>query len=247
MIRASRPSAADSSRPTIARSHPQALAASILKIAVDAVDHRGHFTVVLAGGQTPHVVYREIDRLGSQSGVDWGRWRALLSDERCLPSWHEDRNDAVIARSMPSLIRAGGLRSMQVDRGAEHAVLDYERVIEDAGDIDLALLGLGADGHTASIFPQAVSDRAPNVDGGRFPSTCAAIVGAPEPYPERVTMTEQVLSCAREAWFFVDAEDRTKDTAVAELRRGEGVAAGITAQVRRIVLIDGQASGECSS
>lgn len=136
---------------------------------------------------------------------------------------------------------------MQVDRGGKQAVREYERVIEAAGDIDLALLGLGVDGHTASIFPQAVSNRAPNVDGGRFASTCAAIVGAPEPYPERVTMTAQALSCAREAWFLVDAEDRTKDSAVAELRRGEGVAADITARVQRIVLIDAQASREYSS
>ena len=136
---------------------------------------------------------------------------------------------------------------MQVDRGAEQAALEYERVIEDAGDIDLALLGLGADGHTASIFPQAVSTGATIFDGGRFLSTCAAIVGAPEPYPERVTMTAQVLSSAREAWFLVDAEDRTKDAAVACLRRGEGIAAGITAQVRRIVLIDAQAPRESSS
>lgn len=247
MIHASHATAADSSRPTIARVHPEILAASILQRAVGAVAERGHFTLVLAGGQTPHAIYREVERLGSRCGVDWGRWRALLSDERCLPNGHEDRNDGAIARSMPSLTIAGGLQPIQVDRGAKQAARDYERIIEDAGEIDLAVLGLGADGHTASIFPQASSSRAPNVKGGSFISTCEAMVGAPEPFPERVTMTSQAISCAREAWFLVDAEDRAKDAAVAGLHRGEGVAAGITTRVRRIVLIDAQASREGSS
>ena len=214
---------------------PAALAEDVLCLAADAVGTQGSFIVVLAGGRTPHPVYRELEARGTQAGVEWDRWTVLLSDERCLPLSHAGRNDAALAGSLPSLAMGQRIRSIPVELGAERAAIDYARIVADADPIDLALLGLGADGHTAGIFPGAEDAHAGSEDA--TPRLCRAVDDAPEPYRDRVTMTEPALSRARQVWFLVDAGDRSKDAAVARLSGGEGVAARISAPERRIVLL----------
>ena len=219
----------------IERVQPAVLAEEVLRLAADAVATQGSFTVVLAGGHTPHPVYRELEARGTRAGTDWTRWTVLLSDERCLPPSHAGRNDMALAGSLPSLATAGRIRAIPVELGAEGAASAYARIVADAGPIDLALLGLGADGHTAGIFPGAEDAQAGSADPG--PRLCRAVDDAPEPFRGRVTMTELALSSARRAWFLVDADDRSKDAAVASLVGGEGVAARITTPARRIVLL----------
>lgn len=234
-----------SSRPmAVERRRTADLVDEIVMLAVDAVGTQGSFTVVLAGGRTPHPVYRELEACGTQAGVEWDRWTVLLSDERCLPPSHAGRNDAGVAESLPSLATAGRIRAIPVELGAERAASAYACIVADADPVDLALLGLGADGHTAGIFPSAETPHAGPDDAA--PRLCRAVDGAPEPFPDRVTLTELALSSARRAWFLVDADDRSKDAAVASLVGGEGVAARITAPARRIVLLAVEPQGESS-
>lgn len=214
---------------------PADLADEVVMLAADAVLTRGSFTVVLAGGRTPHPVYRELEIRGTEAGADWARWTVLLSDERCLPTAHAGRNDMALAESLPSLATAGRIRAIPVELGAERAARVYARIVADAEPIDLALLGLGADGHTAGIFPGAEAAHV-SLDGAG-PQLCRAVDSAPEPFCERVTLTEHALSCARRAWILVDADDRSKEAAVASLVGGDAIAARITAPARRIVLL----------
>lgn len=225
-----------SKRPTaVERRRPADLVDEIVMLAADAVATQGSFTVVLAGGSTPHPVYRELEARGTQAGADWTQWTVLMSDERCLPPLHAGRNDMGLVGSLPSLATAGRIRAIPVEIGAERAASAYARVVADAGRIDLALLGLGADGHTAGIFSGADDAHTGSDDAG--PRLCRAVDDAPEPFRDRVTLTEHALSSARRAWFLVDTEDRSKGAAVASLVGGEGVAARITTPARRIVLL----------
>lgn len=217
------------------RVSPALLVQEIMMFAAEAILRQGSFTVVLAGGRTPHPVYRALEARGTQAGVEWDRWTVLRSDERCLPPTHAGRNDAALAGSLPSLAMGGRIRSIPVELGAERAAIEYARIVADADPIDLALLGLGADGHTAGIFPGAEDVHAGPEDAA--PRLCRAVDDAPEPYRDRVTMTEHALSRVRQAWFLVEAGDRSKDTAVARLSGGKGVAARISAPERRIVLL----------
>lgn len=213
------------------------LAAELLAIAGRSAAERGAFTVVLAGGRTPHPFYREVESLGSRAGVDWSRWMVLLSDERCLSPMYEGRNDGAISGSLPSLAAAGRIRSIPVELGARRAADAYERVVTEAGTIDLALLGLGADGHTAGIFPREAGSVGLQAHEDAALARCRAVHDAPGPFHDRVTLTEAALSSAHRAWFLVDEQDRSKDAAVEGLLHGQGVAARIQARTRRIVLL----------
>lgn len=215
------------------------VAAQILDSARVAMEQHGHFTVVLAGGRTPLPIYRAMESIG---GVAWDRWTVLLSDERCLPANHEGRNDAALARSLPSLAGLGRILPVPVELGAELAADRYAQVVEHVGRIDLALLGLGADGHTASLFTQCS-------DGGSraTDAACCAVHDAPGPYPERVSLTARTLSEAREVWFVVDADDQSKDEALVDLVLGEGIAGQfMETSPSRIVLVGPECRTECT-
>lgn len=211
------------------------VARSLLELAQGAVAARGRFTVVLAGGRTPRTVYLAVERLGVEGGTEWDRWTVLLSDERCVPDVDEGRNDAVLIRALPSLAAAGRILSVPVELGPERAASGYASIVGDSGPIDLALLGLGADGHTASLFPARA--RAGDGEGrDRVDVDCMAVLDAPGQFPNRVTLTERALARAAAVWFLVDAVDHAKDSAIADLMRGVGVCARISSGAERRIL-----------
>ena len=217
------------------------LALDVHAQAAAAIAERGRFVVALAGGTTPGPLYRAIDRLAPSPGHandrnPWNRWTALLTDERFLPVGHPDRNDRLLADTLPSLVAAGRLRTVPDEADPDVAAGAYARTVRDAGPLDLAILGLGADGHTAGVFdpPANHADR----------SVCVGVHDAPEPFRQRVTLTLSTLATARQAWFVVDGTDRSKDRAVERLRRDEGHAARVAGRGRtRLILLESVPSG----
>ena len=224
--------------PDVGRATARDLAAEVHAQADAAIATHGRFVVALAGGTTPAPLYCAVDLLGrsrasADTPVRWGRWTVLQTDERWLPPGHPDRNDRMVAASLPALADAGRLRTVPDGTDPDAAAAAYARVVVDAGPVDLAILGLGADGHTAGVFappaPSGLDDR----------RACVGVHDAPEPYPQRVTLTLPTLAQARQVWFVVDATDRTKDVAVERLARGEGHAARAAGRERtRLILLE---------
>ena len=210
----------------------------ILDFARSALDARDGFVVILAGGRTPRTVYQQLELLGGQQGADWDRWTVLLSDERCLPAGHEGRNDQMLADSLPSLAVAGRICSIPVEEGAVDAASLYATTIQHVGPVDLAMLGLGADGHTAGLF--SCDTEGPD-SPGTFRSNeqpCIVVRGMPGPAAVRISLHASVLSRARQVWFVVDGDDRGKDWAVSELRRGGAIPANeVQASLRRLIVL----------
>jgi 6-phosphogluconolactonase len=200
---------------------PAVIAAPIVvEILATAIRRRGVARWVLAGGRTPMALYARL--ASSHAGsVDWSRVAFYWGDERCVPPEDAESN---FGRADAALLRPLGVDAAAVHRiagemeGAEAAAA-YDRLVGDAlavGPWDLVLLGVGADGHTASVF------RPPARGGGRASSLGAAravVATAPSSPFERVTLTLAVLSRSRRVLFLVRGAD--KAAAVAAIRRGD--------------------------
>lgn len=187
----------------------------ILDAASDAIRERGRFVIVLAGGGTPRGIYGML----RDANVDWSRWHVYFGDERCLPAGDPERNSTMAAEAWLDhvAIPPAQIHSIPAALGAQSAARAYSQTLRDTGDFDLVLLGLGEDGHTASLFP------------GNDPGDAAdapdalAVFDAPKPPAERVSLSANRLSRTRAALFLVTGEG--KRSAVAQWLRGTDIPA----------------------
>ena len=123
----------------------------ILDAAARAIERRGRFLIVLAGGNTPRGIYRML----RTADTDWSRWQVYFGDERCLPADSAERNSRMAADAWLNHvpIPQDQVHAIPAELGASAAALGYAETLRGVGDFDLVLLGLGEDGHTASLFP----------------------------------------------------------------------------------------------
>ena len=164
----------------------EACAALVADAAADAIRARGRFSIVLAGGTTPAAAYRRL----VQTDADWARWHVYFGDERCLPADDPQRNSRMAADALLDHvpIPSAAVHPIPAELGADAAAESYERLIGTLAPFDLVLLGIGEDGHTASLFP-----------GRPIPNGAAvmAVRDAPKPPPERVSLTPTALCRSR--------------------------------------------------
>jgi len=163
----------------------------ILQQAGAAIEARGRFVIALCGGSTPRRVYE----LLGESNQDWQRWHLLYGDERCLPYRSEERTSTMVERYWLGRIHFPGKNHHvpAVELGADTAALEYGAAIETLLPLDMALLGMGEDGHTASLFP-----------GHSQPAQIVVPVhDAPKPPRDRVSMSYSTLCNAATVCFLV--------------------------------------------
>jgi 6-phosphogluconolactonase len=189
-------------------------AAQVLAAAEDAITARGAFHLVLAGGSTPMAAYR----LLAQAEADWSAWHLYHGDERCLPVDDAERNSLAAREAWLSRvdIPAAQVHDIPAEQGAEAAAAAYEPVVAGAVPFDLVLLGMGEDGHTASLFPGLVSETA--MSG---PDLVVPVRGAPKPPPERVSLTAHALASCRRMLLLVTGAG--KHPALLRWQRGEAL------------------------
>jgi 6-phosphogluconolactonase len=173
----------------------------------EAIAQRGEFRIVLAGGTTPEAIYQRLVGLDT----DWSRWQIYFGDERCVPANHAERNSLMAARNWLDRvpIAAENIFPIHAEAGAEIAARTYANIVRDACPFDLVLLGMGEDGHTASLFPGHAYDPAELVH---------AVHDAPKPPPDRVSLGLAALNDAEEVIILVTGE--SKRDAVARWRAG---------------------------
>jgi len=188
---------------------------AVLDSAALAIQARGQFHLVLAGGNTPREIYRRL----RAAQTDWTAWHIYFGDERCLPADDPARNSRMAAEVWLDLvpIPAMQIHIIAAEQGAIAAAKYYGETLKSVGDFDLVLLGLGEDGHTASLFPGhewGASSGSPDA---------LAVFDAPKPPPERVSLSASRLSRTRKAIFLVSGMG--KQAAVASWRAGENIPA----------------------
>jgi len=173
----------------------KALADALVEEADSAIAERGEFHLVLAGGSTPHALYRALaDRRAGDA-----RWQVWYGDERCLPLGHPERNSVMAEAAWLSAsdIPPDNRRPIPAEKGAHAAAALYAGWLADVADFDVVLLGIGEDGHTASLFP--------GHDWGVVPDSAdvLAVHDAPKPPPERVSLSAARLNRSRRVWFVI--------------------------------------------
>ncbi len=162
-----------------------------------AIGRKGRFNIVLAGGNTPLHTYKHLVR----GDADWSDWHVFFGDERCVDRADPLRNDMQIQHALfdDVSIPAVQINHMLSDSGFEIAISDYEKKIRHAMPFDLVLLGLGEDGHTASLFPGHEHD--PNLE-------IVAVKDAPKEPADRISLNYPALNNARKVMFIIEGENK---------------------------------------
>lgn len=186
----------------------------------------GARNLVLAGGTTPKRCYELLAELD----VAWGRVAVLFGDERCVPPDDPESNYVMTKQALLDRVAPATVYRIPGELGAEQAAGLYAESVANASPLDLVLLGVGEDGHTASLFPRHPALHAEGLT--------VAVRDAPKPPPERVSLTLEALRGAKRV--IVLATGAGKADAVARAKRGE-VPSGMIAHARW--LIDRAAAG----
>ncbi|HLI12567.1 MAG TPA: 6-phosphogluconolactonase [Alphaproteobacteria bacterium] len=187
----------------------EAAAQQIARSLREAIERRGKATLVLAGGNTPREAYLRLADEKFRQEVAWEKVVCLWGDERCVPPDHPDSNfhlaDTTLLSRLPTPPQ---IRRIHGELGAEDAASRYEGDLRSLmrqarPAFDLVLLGLGGDGHTASLFPDD-----PALDEKE--RLAVAVRGSPAHLHDRVTLTLRAINAARKVLFLVAGDGKAE-------------------------------------
>ncbi len=163
--------------------------------------------VALPGGSTPKYCLTCL----ADKKLPWEKVHWYLGDERCFPKGHAERNDVMLEKYLWSKISDTHIYRMQAEKGAEAAATAYRDVVAEFDCFDLAFLGLGEDGHTASLFP----------DNAALGDTRSVIpvYHSPKPPSERVSLSVTTLKSALNRVVLVGGNE--KAAVIAQIKNNE--------------------------
>ena len=184
----------------------RAAAGHFIILAAEAIAARGLFSVALSGGSTPRATYALLSTEELSARLDWSRVHVFWGDERCVPPDHPDSNYRMAREALLDHVPlpVGNVHRIRSEINPEEAAADYERTLHDffarhpEGPIprfDLILLGMGEDGHTASLFPgtAVLCEQTRWVVAHYVDTLCAW----------RITLTPVVINAAAQVTFIV--------------------------------------------
>lgn len=150
-----------------------------------SIEARGLCHMIVPGGNTPAGCFAAL----AEKPLPWDKLHCYPGDERCYPMGHRERNDVMIRKHLLSRLALIHFHPMPAEQGAEQAALAYRETIESVDAFDIAFLGMGEDGHTASLFPgNAALQQTTSV---------VAVHDSPKPPADRVSMSLSTLRRAR--------------------------------------------------
>jgi 6-phosphogluconolactonase len=222
-----------------------AVAARLITRLIDAQVAGGIAQVVLTGGRVAAKVYAAVAESPARHAIDWGRVEFWWGDERFLHAGDPERNETQARDALLSHVDIDPARvhPMAADsgQGPEAAAEAYASELAASGvrTFDVLMLGVGPDGHVASLFPGypelAEQDR-----------WAVAVHDSPKPPPTRVSLTFPTLARAREVWFVVSGDDKADAVATA-VSGGDVPAATPKGLDRTLWLLDDAAASQLRS
>jgi 6-phosphogluconolactonase len=231
----------------------QVVAARLVVKLIDAQADRGAAGVVLTGGRIAAAVFLAVRDLPARDAVDWSRVDVWWGDERFLPSGHPERNETQAREALLDVLpldpsRVHPMPPSDGPDGAdpEAAAARYADTLATAArpgtaslpHFDVLMLGVGEDGHVASVFPEHPV--------GYETRPVSAVRGSPKPPPVRITLTLPAINTAEEVWLVASGADKAR--AVGMALAGAGAlqlpAAGVHGVERTRWLLDRAAATE---
>ncbi len=216
--------------PTLGR----AAAGYVAQLSAQAIAGRSRFTVALSGGSLPRLVGPALAAEPNRSQIDWAGWHVFWADERLVPLDHPDSNFRLAREYLFNQVNIPVAQIYPLDDSFEPAATarTYQALLAQLFQpeasqpprFDLILLGLGEDGHTASLFPHHPL----LTETSRW---VAPILDSPKPPPERITLTLSVINQARAVAFV--AAGAGKATILAQVLETEAPAGALPAQLVR--------------
>lgn len=174
----------------------QAVGERIVAVSKRAIEQRGEFSIAFSGGSLPGLVASAL--VEHQAQMDFTKWKVFLADERHVASDSADCNLKAVQDLLFSKLASPPSQVFGLDHSlsVEQAAVKYAEHLRSVDGLDLVLLGMGPDGHTASLFP---GHELLSYDGD---SPVVAIKDSPKPPPERITLTLRYINTqARQVWF----------------------------------------------
>lgn len=234
---------------------PSALAASLaarfLTKVVDLLDEHERVNIVLEGGRVAMDVLRQINENPARDSVDWSRVHFWWGDERFVPAGDAERNDAKARQMLLDHIDVpvGNIHPMAAsDTGLslDEAAAAYEAELREHADgdarlprFDITFLGVGPDGHTASLFPE-------HREILEKDALVLPVRDSPKPPPERITLTRPALNSSQRIWVEIAGAEKASSLglALAGAAYSEVPIAGIKGRRRTVFFVDREAAAE---
>lgn len=181
--------------------------------AARAITATGRFLIVLSGGSTPRSIYSKFVDLDTP----WSKWHVYFGDERCLSVGDPRRNDIMARETWLDCvpIPAGQIHAIPAELGPEAGATVYAHELASVGPFDLTLLGLGEDGHTASLFPGEPTGGQPGAPD------VLAVHAAPKPPATRVTLSAARLARSYSVQLIVTGKEKRE--VLTRLRNGSNM------------------------
>ncbi len=225
----------------------EAIAARLVTAVVEAQADGGHAHVCLTGGHIGIACLAALAESPARESIDWSGLHVWWGDERYLPAGDPERNETQARAALldrvpldPAKVHAipAADSGLDVDAAASAYAAELRAAArpEDHAQVpsfDVCLLGLGPDGHVASLFPQMAAVH----ETGR---TVVGVHGSPKPPPQRVSLTLPALNAAREVWLIVAGADKADAVRLALSPAGpvQVPGAGVRGRERTLALLD---------
>jgi len=179
-----------------------------IALALDAMARSGRFAVALSGGSTPRELYALLGSFPYKDRLDWTRVHLFWGDERCVPPDHPESNFGMVRSTLLSQVSipAPNIHRMAGEKVPEEGAAEYERELRGffgstISRFDLILLGIGEDGHTASLFPDSEA-----LDEGEH---LVAAIYLDKLRSWRLTLTYPAINAAAEIAFLAAGKNKS--------------------------------------
>ena len=228
---------------------PADLARHVAAALLDLLEHvqgtGGVPSVTLTGGTIADAIHREVARQAVGRNVEWRRVELWWGDERFVPGDDAERNAGQARAAWLSHVDVDPARVHEMPASDEEyvgvvdAASSYAREVHThgGGPFDLVMLGIGPDGHVASLFPGMAQL---DVDD----TVAVAVTDSPKPPPQRVSLTFPALNRARQVWFLASGAGKAQavSRALAGADRHETPASGVQGRERTVWFLDREAA-----